>query len=244
MKRLLSAGMSRIYQCCKVYRREELGALHQPEFTMLEWYRAFAGMQEMILDTEALVFFVVSSLRGGRTSLPVRTPEPQELDITPPWERLSVREAFERYADRALDRVLPDEALFHRVLAEQIEPQLGQHRPTVLTHYPAAMASLARLCPQDPTVAERFEVYVRGVELCNGFGELADDAEQRARLQADLRARRAHGRREYPLDERFLAALADGIPPSGGNALGFDRLVMLALGADAIDEVVAFPAQP
>ncbi len=238
MKRLLAAGLPRIYQLCKVYRGEELGALHEPEFTLLEWYRAGSDFEQMMQDTEQLVAHVARTLLGG-TTIPGRD---AELDVSPPWPRLSVREAFLRHAGVAVEDLLPDEERFYRTLIERVEPQLGRGKPTFLTHYPASMAALARLCPTDPSVAERFEAYLDGVELCNGFSELTDAAEQRRRLEADLQARARLGKPAYPIDERFLSALARGMPPSGGNALGVDRLLMLLLGAREIGEVLAFGA--
>ena len=234
MKRLLCAGMQRIYQLCKTYRRDELGALHAPEFTMLEWYRAFAGSKDVMQDTEQLVASAALALHGS-----TRVPAAQgELDVGPPWERLTVSEAFSRYAGLELDQVLPDHEAFYRVLVERIEPQLGRGKPTFLTHYPASMAALARLHDDDPHYADRFEAYLNGIELCNGFGELTDPVEQRRRFEADRSERERIGLPVYPLDERFLSALAEGMPPSGGNALGVDRLAMILLGAQRIDEVM------
>ncbi len=238
MKRLLAAGLPRIYQLCRCFRRGELGQRHHPEFTMLEWYRSFAGMHEVMRDTEELVAHVARSVREGSTVVPAqRAP----VDVAPPWERLTVRDAFDRYAGMRLEDALVDEDVFFRVLVEQVEPQLGRGRPTFLTAWPASMASLARLDPQDPSVAERVEAFVDGMELSNGFTELIDAREQRERLVRDQQARAALGKAVYPLDERFLGALAEGIPPAGGNALGVDRLVMLVLGAAHIDDVVAIP---
>jgi elongation factor P--(R)-beta-lysine ligase len=237
MKRLLCAGMPRIYQLCKTYRRDELGALHEPEFTMLEWYRAFAGSEAVMQDTEQLVAAGALALHGT-TQVPRAAGG--VLDVAPPWPRLTVREAFSRYAGLDVDAVLPDEDAFFRVLAERIEPQLGRGKPLFLTHFPASMAALARLRDDDPRSADRFEAYANGVELCNGFGELTDPVEQRRRFEADRAARARRGLPVYPLAERFLTALEEGMPPSGGNALGFDRLAMLLLGAERIEDVIAF----
>lgn len=239
MKRLLAGGLTRIYQICRCFRRDELGALHQPEFTMLEWYRAFAGSDEIMRDTEELVGSVARAVGHGSTIIPGRG---RPVDVAPPWKRLTVSEAFRRIAGVELDTVLPDEERFFRILVERIEPGLGYPKPVFLTHWPASMASLARLSPEDPRYADRVEAYVDGVELSNGFGELIDPHEQRVRLERDRAERARTGRDVYPLDERFLAALAEGIPPSGGNALGLDRLVMLVTGARTIDDVLAFPA--
>ena len=236
MKRLLCAGMPRIYQLCKTYRRDELGALHEPEFTMLEWYRAFAGSAEVMHDSEQLVAAGALALHGTTQVAAAGG----ELDVAPPWERLTVRDAFSRYAGLELDQVLPDHDAFFRILAERVEPQLGRGKPTFLTHFPASMAALARLHEDDPRYAERFEAYANGIELCNGFGELTDPVEQRRRFAADRDERARRGLPPYPLNERFLRALEEGMPPSGGNALGFDRLAMLLLGAQRIDEVIAF----
>jgi elongation factor P--(R)-beta-lysine ligase len=237
MKRLLAAGMSRIYQLCKCYRRDELGWIHEPEFTMLEWYRAHAGSEEVMRDTEELAAELARLVndkpllqRAGRT-----------IDLTPPWQRLTVSEAFARFAGADALALASDEDKFYRVLVEQVEPKLGTERPTFLTHYPARMASLARLVPGRAEVADRFEAYIDGIELCNGFGELTDAREQRSRMVRDQAARERLGKTAYPIDEKFIAALEQGLPPSGGNALGMDRLIMLLLGADDIQGVMAFP---
>jgi lysyl-tRNA synthetase class 2 len=238
MKRLLAGGLERIFQIAKCFRNDELGERHQPEFSMLEWYRAFAGVEEVMCDTEELVARLARALSGR----PILHSARGAVDVTPPWPRLSVREAFQRYCGLELDEVVHDEERFYRLLVEQIEPRLCELGAVFLYDYPASMASLARKKPADPRVAERFEAYVGGIELCNGFGELTDAAEQRARLLADQRARAARGLPVYPLDERFLDALAQGMPPSAGNALGLDRLWMLALGAAHIEDVIAIGA--
>lgn len=237
MKRLLAGGLSRIYQLGRSYRADESGSRHQPEFTMLEWYRGFEDVEAVMRDTEQLVAALALETRGSTTIEGSRGP----IDLAAPWERLTVRDAFARYAQLDVFAVLPDEERFFRVLVEQIEPELGRTRPVLLTEWPASMASLARLIPgSDPPVAERFEAFVDSLELCNGFGELTDPVEQRARFGADQRARRALGLDVYPIDERFLGALEEGLPPSGGNALGVDRLVMLLTGARDLRDVIAF----
>jgi lysyl-tRNA synthetase class 2 len=237
MKRLLVGGLTRIYQLGRSYRADESGARHQPEFTMLEWYRGFEDADAVMRDTEELVHALALEITGAAILDGSRGP----IDVTPPWERLSVRDAFQRYAGLDVWAVLPDEERFFRVLVEQIEPELGRARPVFLTEWPASMASLARLVPaSSPPVAERFEVFVDSLELCNGFGELTDPAEQRARLEHDQRERRRLGLPVYPVDERFLASLEEGMPPTGGNALGVDRLVMLLTGVRDLRDVVAF----
>jgi elongation factor P--(R)-beta-lysine ligase len=235
MKRLLAEGLTRIYQIAPCFRRGESGARHNPEFTMVEWYRAGAGIAAVMGDTEQLV----ASTTGGAVSLADR-----RIDTTPPFERITVCEAFARYAGWSIDETLAaastDEDGYFRALVDQVEPALAEKdRPVFLVDYPATQASLARRKPDDPRFAERFELYVAGVELCNGFGELVDPIEQRHRLIVDQDTRRARGMPVYAIDERFLEALAR-VPPSGGNALGLDRLVALVGGTTEIADVIAF----
>jgi elongation factor P--(R)-beta-lysine ligase len=237
MKRLVAQGLSRIYQIAPCFRRGERGARHNPEFTMVEWYRAGAGMAEVMADTEQLV----AGVTGAVVRLGDRT-----FDVAPPFERLSVCEAFARFAgwsqDETLGAAASDEDRYFRALVDLVEPALAaESRAVFLVDYPAPQASLARRKPEDERLAERFELYVAGVELCNGFGELVDPVEQRARLLHDQDTRRARGLPIYPVDERFLAALAQ-MPPSGGNALGLDRLVALACGTTDISAALAFTA--
>lgn len=236
MKRLVAAGLERIVQVTRSYRRDEAGDVHEPEFSICEWYRADATADDVMAETEALVAHVVSACNDGSTVV-VRDGVP--LDVAPPWERLTVREAVRLHADRSLDELLasPDE-LFH-TLGFVVQPKLGNGRPIWLVDWPIELASLARPKPSDPSVAERFEAYAQGLELCNGFGELTDPVEQRRRFESDLAERRALGKEELPIDERFLTALDDGFPACAGNALGFDRLVMIALGRMTIDDVLS-----
>jgi lysyl-tRNA synthetase class 2 len=237
MKRLLAGGMERIYQISPCFRRGEVGARHNPEFTMLEWYRANAGVDDVMRDTEQLV----AAVTGGTVTL-----EGRSVDVRPPVARLGVCEAFERFAgwtrQATLDAAADDEDKYFRALVDVVEPAIEKlDHAVLLVDYPATQASLARKKPGDPLLAERFELYVAGVELCNGFGELVDPVEQRARLEHDRTARAARGMPVYPVDEKFLAELAR-VPPSGGNALGLDRLVALACGTTSIADVVAFTA--
>jgi lysyl-tRNA synthetase class 2 len=241
MKRLLVGGLPRIFQLVRSYRRGEIGARHNPEFTILEWYRAFAELPAVLDDTEALV---ARAFRAARAEAGL-SPALSRLDPTPPFERLSLTDAFARYARiderELLEMAHSDEERFFRVMLDEVEPALDlENRPIFVCRWPAPMASLARLCPDDPRYAERFELYAHGLELCNGFGELTDPREQRARLLRDQRLRTETGKPVYPLDDRFLGALEEGMPPASGNALGVDRLVMLALGVDGIGDVLAF----
>jgi lysyl-tRNA synthetase class 2 len=237
MKRLLAEGWERIYQTTPCFRRGEVGTRHNPEFSMLEWYRRGADVAEVIADTEQLI----ASVTGGTVVLGDR-----RIDVQPPFERVSVCTAFERFAGwsegETLSAAAHDEDRYFRALVEAVEPGLERlGRAVVLDDFPASQASLARTKPSDPRFAERFEVYVAGVELCNGFGELVDPVEQRRRLERDQEARRARGLPVYPLDERFLEALVR-VPPSAGNALGVDRLAALACGTTDIRDVLAFTA--
>jgi len=249
MKRLLVGGSGPIFQLARVWRNGEGSALHSPEFTMLEWYRPGADIGGLMDETEAFLRSVlppVVSCRGVRTSLDR-------------FERISVADAFARHvgadvlgtagdapalAAAAGARLRPDENwedLFFRLLLERVEPRIGRDRPTFLTHWPAAQAALARRDPADPRVAERLELYMCGIELANAFVELTDPAEQRARFLADRARRHAASGPDWPMDEDFLAALQHGMPPAAGPALGFDRLAMIAAGADRIGQVLWLP---
>lgn len=231
MKRLLVAGAPPIYQLSRVFRDGERGRNHRPEFSMLEWYRPWAGYEALMDDCEALVQRLV-----GRDSL---TFGGATVQLASPWPRLTFHDALRQLGGVAEpERLTADQQL--EVLVAEVEPKLGFGQPVFLTEYPISMASLARPKPDDPSVAERFELYVAGLELGNAFGELTDAAEQRRRCLADNAERRSKGRPELPLDEAFLAALEDGMPPSAGIAVGFDRLVMLVTGAPSIDEVLPF----
>jgi lysyl-tRNA synthetase class 2 len=260
MKRLLADGLPRIFQLARVFRNGEVSPTHNPEFTMLELYRAGADYAGVMDDLERLVEACARALssdgrprarRGGR-----------ELDLSAPFERLTVNEAFRRHAGVDLaacggdagrlaeaarraghDPGPPGEAfddVFFRVMLDAVEPRIGLARPTYLVDWPARMAALSRLKREDPSVSERFELYAGGLELANGFTELTDVAEQRRRFLDEQEQRRRLGHRVYPLDERFLEALGR-MPDAGGVAVGFDRLLMLLVGAEAIGEVVLFP---
>ena len=249
MKKLLAAGEQRIVDFARVFRNRERGALHAPEFTMVEWYRAGEPYEAVMADCAALV--AVAAKAAGTRSLRWRD-SVTAAEAEP--ERLTVAEAFARHAGIDLSavagdrdrlaalagvRVAADDTwsdIFSRVLSEKVERNLGVSRPTLLVEYPVSEAALARAKPSDPKVAERFELYACGVELANGFAELTDAAEQRRRLVVDMDEKeRIHGER-YPIDEGFLAALSV-MPPASGVALGLDRLVMLATGAAHIDQV-------
>jgi lysyl-tRNA synthetase class 2 len=259
-KKLLAAGERRIVEFTKVFRNRERGALHAPEFTMVEWYRAGDSYQVLMSDCAAVL--AQTATAAGMRHLSFRG---RSADAFAEPERLSVDEAFARFAgidllttleggepDRerfahaasaAGIRIADDDSwgdIFSRVLVERIEPKLGIGRATILDEYPAGQAALARPSPKDPRVAERFELYVCGVEIANGFGELTDAAEQRRRLEEEMAEKQRRYGERYPLDEDFLAALAQ-MPDACGIALGFDRLIMLATGASHIDQVLWAP---
>jgi elongation factor P--(R)-beta-lysine ligase len=258
-KKLLAAGEPRIVEFAKVFRNRERGALHHPEFTMIEWYRANEPYSTLMADCAALVR-IAAEIAGarefnfrGRATDPFAAPE-----------RLTVAEAFARFAEIDLLATLPDGEpdrgglaqaaqaasirvadddhwgdIFSKVLVERVEPRLGIGRATILDEYPAVLSALARPA-RDPRVAERFELYMCGIELANGFGELTDPVRQRARLEHEMVEKaRIYGER-YPIDEDFIAALA-AMPQASGVALGLDRLVMLATGATRIDQVLWAP---
>jgi len=249
MKRLLVAGAGPIFQLARVWRNGEGSETHAPEFTMLEWYRPGADMDALIAETTDLLRAVlpdVVTCRGVRTDLSR-------------IERLTLADAFRRHVGADLLGTAEDapalavqaqvrlrdgeswEDLFFRLLLDRVEPHLGRDHPTFLTHWPAAQAALARRDPVDPRVAERFELFVCGLELANAFVELTDAAEQRARFAHDRVRREALYGQTWMLDEDFLAALAHGMPDSTGIALGFDRLAMIAAGADRIGQVLWLP---
>ncbi|HEY1506704.1 MAG TPA: EF-P lysine aminoacylase EpmA [Stellaceae bacterium] len=253
MKKLLVAGMPRIFQLTHCFRNAERGATHSPEFSMLEWYRAGAGYLDLVADCEALLRAAGARLMTWRGRV---------CDPHAAWERVTVAEAFGRHcgidilttvenrdalaaAARPLG-IAPHhgdswEDLFFRIFLAAVEPKLGIGAPTVLYDYPITMAALARPKASDPALCERFELYVCGLELANAFGELTDPVEQRRRFEADQAKKRALYGETYPIDEDFLAALVHGMPESAGIALGFDRLVMLASGATHIDDVLWAP---
>ncbi|MCU0662594.1 MAG: EF-P lysine aminoacylase EpmA [Myxococcota bacterium] len=236
MKRLVAAGFDKVFQLCRCFRAGEQGARHQPEFTMLEWYRQGADLDGLMSDCEQLVSACAAAV-GQRDSLKYQA---ARIDLRTPWPRLEVRDAFERFASWR-PGAHPDPDRFDLDMVDKVEPNLPVDRPVFLFHYPAAMASLARLHPGDPAVAERVELYIGGLELGNGFVELVDASEQRTRFLEETAYRKKLGKPSWPLDEKFLAALENGLPPCAGLALGVDRLVMLLCDAATIDEVIAFP---
>ncbi|HEX4111173.1 MAG TPA: EF-P lysine aminoacylase EpmA [Stellaceae bacterium] len=264
MKKLLAAGMPKIFQLARVFRDGERSPTHHPEFTMLEWYRAGAGYRDLMTDCEDLLRACLAAAEATDFRWKDR-----RCDPTRPFERLSMAEAFRRYCGIDLLATAPDpnapsfdllaaaaqplgiaphdgdewEDLFFRIFLDWVEPQLGLEVPTLLYDYPIALAALARSKFEDARLAERFELYAAGLELANGFGELTDPVLQRVRFVADQEKKYRRYRSTYPIDEDFIAALGD-MPDSAGIALGVDRLVMLATGASHIDDVLWAPVSP
>jgi len=243
MKRLLVGGVPKLFQLVHCFRAGERGHLHAPEFLMLEWYRAFAGYAAVLEDTERIVHALQLSVAGTPW---LTLPSGARIDLSLPFPRISVREAFARYAGipDAPELAARDEDAYFQLLVDRVEPALAQlGKPVFLYDYPASQAALARLSPHDPSVAERFELYVGEVELCNGYGELNDPIEQRARCESDRVRRQSLGRPVPGVPERFLGALEQGMPPASGNALGMDRLILLLSGQDHIDAVTPFASE-
>jgi lysyl-tRNA synthetase class 2 len=234
MKRLLATGFEKIFQMGPCFRRGERGDRHHPEYTMLEWYRANAGYGEILADTKALIAHVATAVLG-RTHIVYQG---RAIELMPRWERITVSDAFVQFAGWDPVKAF-DAERFDLDLVDKVEPRLPRDVPVILTDYPAEAAALARRKAFHPRVAERWELYVGGLELANAYSELTDAAEQRARFEACAEARRNLGRPVYPMDEEFLAALPS-LPPCGGIALGVDRLVMLFADAATLDEVMAF----
>jgi len=234
MKRLLAAGYSRIFQICKCFRDGERGDRHLPEFTMLEWYRGGTDYRTLMDDCEALINTVAREIGlDGIVSWQGR-----RIGLNAPWERISVRDAFARYAKISAAEALRTDR-FDEVLACEVEPRLGMEIPVFLYDYPVEQGALARGSEADPGIAERFELYIAGLELANAFSELIDADEQRRRFEEASRDRQRKGSPVYPMPERFLQALPR-MSPSAGIALGVDRLVMLLADKSRIDDVVAF----
>jgi elongation factor P--(R)-beta-lysine ligase len=259
LKKYLVAGFEKIFQITKSFRnKESFSNRHNPEFTILEWYRAYSDYREIMADTEALVKYLWKEFRAGEGILKFND---CEVDMEAGWQRLRVVEAFEKYAGitageledmeklrgrvkekgYALEGGESFDDLFFVIFLNEIEPLLGREVPTVLYDYPISMAALSKPCLDRPGYAERFEVYIAGLELCNAFSELNDWQEQEKRLQKERKERQEMDKDVYDIDGKFIEALKFGMPPSGGNALGVDRLVMLLVGEEDIRNVLYLP---
>lgn len=264
MKKLLVGGLEKIFQITKSFRNKEtFSDRHNPEFAILEWYRAYASYREIMDDTENLVKCLwrqhgKKTVNGDILKMNYKN---QEIDVMAKWERLTVLEVFQKWAGiteeeffnleklRAavlkkgyqVDRNTSFDDLFYLIFLNEIEPKLGTQVPLILHEYPVSMAALSQRCERDERLAERFEVYIGGLELCNAFTELNDPAEQERRFKAEREERIKLGKDVYDVDKTFIEALKFGMPPAGGNALGIDRLIMLILGVEDIRDIIYFP---
>ncbi|MGB9699688.1 MAG: EF-P lysine aminoacylase EpmA [Thermodesulfobacteriota bacterium] len=257
MKKLLGEGWDKIFQICRVFRDEEISALHQIEFTMLEWYRTKADYFQIMDDCENLIEYLSQKILGRHNF----SYQGARLDFTPPFPRLRVAEAMRFYGQVDIEKNRDQESLlqealrqgysfdpqeeysyddiFFKIFLDKVEPNLGFPKPTILYDYPAHMAALARLKPDNPLWAERFELYMAGLELANAFSELVDPEEQRQRFVEEQKLRARMGKPVYPIDEELLQALAY-LPPAAGIALGIDRLLMVFCDSPKIQDVLAF----
>jgi lysyl-tRNA synthetase class 2 len=235
MKRLLAAGYQRIFQICKCFRQGERGRLHLPEMTLLEWYRADSNYQDMMSECEALIINIAQKIGFKKNGIVYQG---KEIRLSPPWSRISVSDAFDKFGSISLEGALAKNQ-FDEIMVTEIEPALGISRPVFLYDYPAPRGALARLKPEDRRYAERFELYIGGLEMCNAFSELTDSAEQRERFERDRDHLQKSGKPVCPMPEKFLATLGN-MPAAAGNALGIDRLVMLFANKRRIDDVTAF----
>jgi lysyl-tRNA synthetase class 2 len=254
MKKLLAAGYEKIFQIVKCFRNNEsFGGNHNTEFAMVEWYRSPGNYQEIMDDTENLFKFVGKKLNKETVKY-----NNKEINIFGKWERQSMKEIWEKFVNVNLDDYLELKSLkklaenkgyavdendayedvFFKIFLNEIEPHLGKETPIFVYDYPAQMTSLSRLCENDPRYAERFELYIGGLELANAFGELTDANEQKKRLENDKELRSKLGKATWPVDADFIAALQSGISPAGGIALGVDRMVLLFTGARDLNEVI------
>jgi lysyl-tRNA synthetase class 2 len=237
MKRLIAAGFDRVFQVTRAFRAAEFGDRHNPEFTMVEWYRVGETYEAIMDDAEELLWALGDAV--GIEDAPAVAGMRGPSLLVPPYPRIPFATAFARAGAGDPFPLSPEER--DQVLVETVEPTLGRDTPEFLIEYPVDQASLARVKPGDPRVAERFELYSGGLELANGFTELPDADEYVARCETDLRERERLGLPAYPIDRRYVSMLRDGLPPCAGVALGFDRVAMLLLGASTIRDVIAFP---
>jgi len=230
MKRLLAAGYEKLFQICHCWRAGERGKNHLPEYTMLEWYRSHCDYQQLMSDCETLLLHLSPNQQISWQG--------QTIDLSPPWPRITIVDAFSQWASMSLADALATDQ-FDTVMDLEVEPNLPTNQPIFLTEYPAKYASLARKKPSDPLVAERFELYIGGLELANAFSELTDPEEQQQRFAKEELQRRQEGKPPYPSPDPFLKEL-NTLPPSAGIALGIDRLVMLFCNKNLIDDVICF----
>lgn len=264
MKKALSAGMGSIFTICKSFRNGEgISDSHNPEFTILELYRVEADYTDIMRDCENLMLFILNSLGLNESKNNVLEYQGKTYNLSTPWDRITVSEAFQTYAGVSQSDMLDEQKLveiakqkgyqvseqttweeaYNQILLNEIEPYLGKTKPTILYEYPASQAALSKRKESDPRFAERFEFYLAGLELGNAFSELTDADEQEARMIADLVYRKELGKVEYQMDHDFIAALRMGMPRTGGIAIGVDRLVMLFANVASIKDTLLFPVE-
>ena len=234
MKRLLSKGFNKIFQICKCFRKNERGSNHLPELTLLEWYAKDDTYLDLMDQCQGLIKFIAARL-NLENQIKYQN---KIISLNLPWQKLTVRQAFDLYADKSLSNALSDDS-FDESISFRIEPLLGNTSPCFLYDYPASLASLAKLLPGNPDYAQRFEFYIAGIELANGFTELTDPFEQKLRFETENKIRRSQKKTAIPLPDKFLADL-EKMPEAAGIALGVDRLVMIFCNALSIDDIVTF----
>ncbi|NMB92174.1 MAG: EF-P lysine aminoacylase GenX [Parcubacteria group bacterium] len=241
LKKLLAQGFENIFEITKAFRQNEaFGKLHNPEFTILEWYHINADYRDVMVDTEQLIYYVTTKIHNQPRFLY----QGREVDVSLPWLRMSVKDAFQKWAYIDLDKkqkMTDFNDWFYDIFLNKIEPHLPQNKPIILYDYPLPQAALAKRKSKNSFYAERFEVYIAGIELCNAFSELTDWQEQLKRLKEDQEIRKKLKKEIIPIDKTFINALKSGLPPVGGNALGIDRLEMLLLDIKDIDDLLTFP---
>lgn len=263
MKKLLVAGLGNIFQICKSFRNQEgLSDMHNPEFTILEWYRVDANYLQIMRDCEDLITAISKQVFPDQSDQILHY-QNKVYDLNLPWDRISVAQAFQKYAGIDTETLLSEielplvavkkgyqaskettwEEAFHQILLNEIEPNLGTNRPTFLYDYPISQAALSRKKQNDPRFAERFELFLAGLEIGNAFSELTNWQEQEARMQKDLQERRIFGKENFQIDDQFIEALKQGMPETGGIAVGVDRLVMLFTNAKSIRDTLFFPVE-
>ncbi len=257
MKKLLVGGYGNIYQITKSFRNSELTRLHNPEFTILEWYRTGSDYHRIMDDVQDLMTFLVKGIKSGSTINYLN----KKVDLSPPYDRLTIKDAFRIYSNIDLESLTDTEyydilrgkgleikrndadfsVFFYYIFVNEIEPNLGNDKPVFLMDFPVRLGSLARKKSDEPECVERFELYIRGLELCNAFSELNDHDEQLSRFLTEKRQRADRGLGDYPIDEDFLGFLKTGMPDAAGVAFGIDRLLMLFADTDDINDVILFP---
>lgn len=235
MKRLVQAGLNRIFQIGPCFRHGEYGKRHRPEFTMLEWYAANADYRGILVQTQNLIREIFKKIHKGTCFAYMD----YAIDVYAPWNELSVKHAFTQYGKTSLESALANNT-FDQILVGDIEPNLGTKEPTILIDYPIALGGLARQNPSDPKLAERWELYIAGIELANAYSELTDADEQNRRFEECARSRRQRNHAVYPIDEDFLLALKNGLPACAGCALGIDRLLMILAKCSNLEDVLFF----